>query len=260
MTKSLAIFRKEMRSYFVSPIAYVVLAVFLGLAGYFFYSQLATFIRASLVYTQQAMAYRMAMPAMNVNEWVIRPFFYNLSIITLFLIPMITMRLVAEEKKSGTIELLLTSPVTDFQFTMGKFLAGFALYAVMIGSTAFHFFILFKWGSPDVGPVLTGYLGLLLSGASLLALGLLISSFTENQIVAAAVSFGLFLLLWIIGWAADFAGPALGSVLTYLSIIGHFEDFSKGVIDTKDIVFYLSFVFGAVLLTIRSVEARKWRG
>lgn len=260
MRTCLAIFRKEMRSYFVSPIAYVVLAVFLGLAGYFFYSQLATFIRASLVYSQQAMAYRMSMPAMNVNEWVIRPFFYNLSIITIFLIPMITMRLVAEEKKSGTIELLLTSPVSDFQFTMGKFLAGFALYAIMVGSTVFHFFILFRFGSPDIGPVVTGFLGLLLAGGALLALGLLISSFTENQIVAAAVSFGIFLLLWIIGWAADFAGPVLGRVLGYISIIGHFEDFSKGVIDSRDIIFYLSFALGGLLLTVKSVEARKWRG
>lgn len=260
MRKCLAIFRKEMRSYFVSPVAYVVLAVFLGLAGYFFYSQLATFIRASLVYTQQAMAYRMSMPAMNVNEWVIRPFFYNVSIITIFLIPMITMRLVAEEKKSGTIELLLTSPVTDFQFTMGKFLAGFALYAVMVGTTVFHFFIMFGFGKPDIGPVITGYVGLLLSGAALLALGLLISSFTENQIVAAAVSFGIFLLLWIIGWAAEFAGPLLGGVLGYISIIGHFEDFSKGVIDTRDVIFYLSFALGGLMLTVKSIEARKWRG
>ncbi len=259
MRKSLAIFKKELRSYFVSPIAYVVLAVFLGLAGYFFYSQLATFIRASLIYTQQAMQFRMSMPAMNVNEWVIRPFFYNLSIITLFLIPMITMRLVAEEKKSGTIELLLTSPVTDFQFTMGKFLAGFGLYAIMIGSTVFHFFILFWFGTPDVGPIVTGYIGLLLSGAALLALGLMISSFTENQIVAAAVSFGVFLLLWIIGWAADFAGPLLGGFLGYISIISHFEDFSKGVIDTADLVFYIGFAAGGLLLTMKSVEARKWR-
>ncbi len=260
MRKSLAIFRKELRSYFVSPIAYVVLAVFLGLAGYFFYSQLATFIRASLFYTRQAMTYRMSMPPMNVNEWVIRPFFYNLSIITIFLIPMITMRLIAEEKKSGTIELLLTSPVTDFQFTMGKFMAGFSLYAVMIGSTVFHFFILFKFGRPDVGPVLAGYIGLLLSGGALIALGLLISSSTENQIVAAAVSFGVFLLLWIIGWAADFAGPFLGNLLNYLSITRHFDDFSKGVIDMRDAVYYLSLAVGGLLLTVRSVEARKWRG
>jgi ABC-2 type transport system permease protein len=260
MRTSLAIFKKELRSYFVSPIAYVVLAVFLGLAGYFFYSQLATFIRASLYYTSQAMQYRMSLPPMNMNEWVIRPFFYNLSIITIFLIPMITMRLIAEEKKSGTIELLLTSPVTDFQFTMGKFLAGFALYAIMVGSTVFHFFIMFKFGKPDVGPVLAGYLGLLLSGAALIAIGLLISSSTENQIVAAAVSFGVFLLLWIIGWAADFAGPFLGRVLDYLSITSHFDDFSKGVIDSRDTIFYLSLAVGGLLLTVRSVEARKWRG
>jgi len=260
MRKSLAIFKREMRSYFVSPVAYVVLAVFLGLAGYFFYSQLATFIRYSLISMQQAMAYRMSIPPMNVNEWVIRPFFYNLSIITLFLIPMITMKLVAEEKKTGTIELLLTSPVTDFQFAFGKFLAGFTLYAIMIGSTVLHFIVLFKYGQPDIGPVISGYLGLLLSGAALLALGLLISSFTENQIVAAAVSFGLFLILWIISWAADFAGPGLGGVLSYLSIITHFEDFSKGVVDSKDVIFYLSFALGGLILTVKSVEARKWRG
>jgi ABC-2 type transport system permease protein len=256
----LAVFGREFRSFFVSPVAYIVIGFFLVLSGYFFYGSLVRFVEISIAYTQQARMYGMAPPPMNLNEWVVRPFFYNEGIIILFLMPIITMRLFSEEKKSRTIELLLTSPVTDLQVVLGKYLAGLALYAVMLALTLVYQIVLFAAGSPDVGPVLTGYLGLLLLGASFLSLGMLISSLTENQIVAATASFGLFLLLWVLAWTSQMAGGGLGEVLGYISITQHLHDFAKGVIDTKDVIYYLSFIFLGGFLTLRSLESMRWRG
>jgi ABC-2 type transport system permease protein len=236
------------------------MTIFLVISGYFFYSLVRQFGEASLYYFQQASMMRQAPPPMNLNEWVIRPFFLNTSVVVLFLMPLITMRLLAEERKSGTIELLLTSPVTDLQVAAGKFLAALALYGVLIGTTLFYMLVLEIFGQPDWGPVLAGYAGLLLMGASFLALGLLVSSLTENQIVAGTISFGLFLMLWVIQWAANFTGPVFGKVLEYLSVVSHFEDFGKGVVDTSDVVFYLSIVVLGIFLTLRSLESYRWRG
>ena len=255
-----ALWRKELHSYFVSPIAYIVIAVFAVLMGYFFYTYLVAFASACLVTMQQAQMRMMAPPAMNVNEWVLRPLFYHVSIILVFLMPLITMRLVSEERKSGTIELLLTSPVSDVQVVLAKFFAALTLYAILLGVTVVHQVMVFWVGNPEIWPLLVGYLGLLLLGGSFLAAGLLISSFTENQIVAAAASFGVFLLLWIIGWAAGYTGPLLGKILSYISLVGHFEDFAKGVIDTRDVVFYLSFIGLGLYLTVRSFEVMRWKG
>jgi ABC-2 type transport system permease protein len=255
-----AIFRKELRSYFVSPVAYVVLGIFLVLSGYFFYSLVRQFGEASLFYFQQASMMRQAPPPMNLNEWVIRPFFLNTSVVILFLMPLLTMRLFAEEKKSGTIELLLTSPVTDLQVTVGKFLSAFALYAVLIGTTVLYMVVLEIFGQPDWGPIISGYVGLLLIGAAFVALGLLVSSLTENQIVAGTISLGLFLMLWVIQWASSFTGGVFGKVLEYLSVVSHFEDFGKGVMDTRDVVFYLSVVTAGLFLTLQSLESYRWRG
>ncbi|MFQ6104811.1 MAG: ABC transporter permease subunit, partial [Candidatus Glassbacteria bacterium] len=171
-----AIYRKEMRSYFVSPIAYIILAFFIAISGYFFYGLLVQFLEFSMRSMMQAQYYKMAPPKVNVNEMVIRPLFLNMSIIVLFFLPAITMRLFSEEKKSGTIELLLTSPVTQFQTIIGKFLAGVTLFASMILLTIPLIIVLFMYGNPEYGPVITGYLGLLLFGASFVAIGLLISS------------------------------------------------------------------------------------
>jgi len=254
-----ALFQKEMRTYFTSPIAYAVMVVFLLISGYFFYGILSSFVDFSMRAAFQAQMYRMPMPKLNVNELAIRPLFQNLSVILIFMLPMITMRLFSEEKSSCTIELLYTSPITKVETILGKYLAALALYVIMILLTMVHQAFFFLYGNPEVGPVIAGYMGVLLMGAGFLSLGLLISTLTENQIIAAVIGFGVFLLLWAIGWLSNFVGPGLGRILSYLSIFEHFDDFAKGVIDTRDIVFYLSFIFFGLYLTYRSLESSRWR-
>lgn len=254
-----AIFLREFRSYFLSPIAYVVTSIFLVITGYFFYTYLTGFLSYAVQSTMQAQSMRALPPRINVNMLLIQPLFHNFSVVTLFMLPMITMRLFAEEKKSGTIELLLTSPITSIQITLGKFFAGLALFLVMILPTSIYFLILILFGEPEIMPIFTGYLGLILLGAGFVAVGLLISSFTENQIVAGVVSFGFFLLLWVIGWLANYVDPSTGRILSYISLINHYDDFTKGILDTRHIVFYLSFMTFGLYLTYRSVESVRWR-
>ena len=244
-----------MEAYFVSPIAYAVMTVFLLLSGFFFYNILSFFNLQCLQYSQ----YPYMLDQLNVNEMVIRPLFHNMAIIILLITPLLTMRLFAEEKRSGTIELLMTSPVTHWHVTLGKFGACFLVYTLMVGMTFLYTVILLMYGEPDLGPILGGYLGILLMGAAFISVGLLASSFTENQIVAAVVSFGALLLFYMIGWLSSFVGSTMGKILSSLSIIEHLDDFVKGVIDTKDIIFYLSFVLFGIFLTVRSVESSTWR-
>jgi ABC-2 type transport system permease protein len=174
--------------------------------------------------------------------------------------PMITMRTYSEEKRSGTIELLLTSPVSDVEIILGKFFGALGLYAAMLGCTLLYMAILFVYGNPEWRPLVAGYLGLLLMGGAFVSLGLLISSTTNNQIVAGVVTFVVFLLLWIVGWFADSAGPTLGPITSYLSITEHFDDFSKGIIDTKHVIYYLSLITFGLFLTAKSVDTERWRG
>jgi ABC-2 type transport system permease protein len=255
MTNILAIAHKELRSYFASPIAYVVLGLWALLYGYFYASLLSFFVRQSMQMSQ----FGGAQPV-NVNEQFIRLLFQNVTILILFLMPMITMRTYSEEKRSGTIELLLTAPVTDLQIILGKFFGALALYAAMLAVTLIHVGILFLYGNPEWKPIATTYLGLLLFGACFISVGLLISSMTKNQIVAGTVSFGVFLLLWILDWMGSFAGPTVNSLLTYLSVIGHLEDFTKGVLDTTHLIYYLSFITFGLFLTVKSVDTERWRG
>ena len=250
------IFKKEMRLYFTSPVAYVVFTIFLLIAGYFFYSIFAFFTLASM---QSAMNPAMARD-LNVTDSVMRPLFSNVSVILLLLLPLLTMRLFAEERRSGTIELLLTFPVRDGAVLIGKYLAAFALYAVMLGLTVLYPGIVAYFARLETGPVFTGYLGLLLMGAAFIAVGIFTSSLTENQIVAAITTFGTLLIFWILGWSADYAGGAVGRVLQHLSILEHNESFAKGVLDTKDIIYYLNFTILALFLALRSLEARRWKG
>src|SRR4029079_18744317 len=223
------IFKKEMRLYFTSPVAYVVLAVFLVIAGYFFYSIFNFFAMASM---QAAMNPQMARD-LTVTESVLRPLFSNISVILLLLIPLLTMRLFAEERRSGTIELLLTYPVRDGAVLVGKYLAALTLHATMIAATLAYpaLIVVIARAGVEWGPLLTGYVGLLLMGAMFLAVGLFASSLTENQIVAAVVTFGVLLIFWIIGWVAEFATGPMGAVLTHLSILEHNDTFAKGVLD-----------------------------
>jgi len=251
------IFKKEMRLYFTSPVAYVVLAVFLVIAGYFFYSIFNFFAMASM---QAAMNPQMARD-LTVTESVLRPLFSNISVILLLLIPLLTMRLFAEERRAGTIELLLTYPVRDGAVLIGKYLAALALYAIMLAFTLLYPALLAYFGArPEWGPLLTGYLGLLLMGATFLAVGLFASSLTENQIVASLITFGVLLIFWVLGWSADAVGGSWGKVLSDLSLLEHYDTFSKGILDTKDVIYYVNFTVIALFLTLRSLEARRWKG
>jgi ABC-2 type transport system permease protein len=249
----IAIADKELRSYFASPIAYIIVGFFALPFGVFFYLYLEAFLRQSMQMAQFG-------GSLNVNQQVIRLVLQNASVIILFVMPMITMRTYAEEKRSGTIELLLTSPVTDLQIIVGKFLGALGLYIAMLLVTLLYIAILFVYGHPEWRPLVAAYLGLLLMGGAFLSLGLFISSTTDNQIVAGIISFVVFLLLWIVGWFADSAGPTVGPITSWLSITEHFEDFSKGVIDTKHVLYYLSLITFGLFLTAKSVDSERWRG
>jgi ABC-2 type transport system permease protein len=256
MSNILAIAQKELKGYFASPIGYVVIGLYVLPFGLMFYAIVSAFDRQSM---QMAMAGAGA-PAININEQLIRPAFLNLMVIFLFVLSMITMRTYSEEKRSGTIELLLTSPLTDFQIIMGKFLGAMGLYAVMLAVTLVHIGLLFWIGNPEWIPIVTTYIGLLLMGGCFISVGLLISSFTKNQIVAVMGTFTVFLMLWIINWIASFMGPTAQAVLNYMSITDHLDDFTRGVIDTKHLVYYISFIGFGLFLTARSVDTERWRG
>jgi ABC-2 type transport system permease protein len=257
MSNVLAIANKELRSYFTSPIAYIVIGLFAALYGFFFWAILQYFVAQSMQMGQFGMQ---GPQSMNVNQQLIRPLVQNVTILVLFLMPMVTMRTYSEEKRSGTIELLLTSPLSDFQIIMGKFLGAMALYCIMLAVTLIHMAILFIYGRPEWKPILTSYIGLLLLGGCFISLGLFISSLTKNQIVAGMVTFAVFLFLWIITWIGSFSGPTVDKLTTYLSIIDHLDDFGKGVIDTTHVIYYLSFITFGLFLTAKSVDSERWRG
>lgn len=254
MRNILVIFKKELKSYFASPIAYLLLAIFAVIFGFFFYSATRFFVLQGM---QMQMMGR-GMP-MDVNEYVIRPLLTNASVIGLFLIPMITMRLYAEEKRSGTIELLMTSPVRDLEIVLGKWLAALVLYLSILAISGINISILFAFGRPDWKPILVGYLGLLLQGGCLLAIGIFISTMTRNQIIAGGATFAVCLMLWVLDWVSAYDQSAWAKVVAYLSVVTHFEPFAKGVIDSKDVIFYLSMIFFGLFLTARSVESLRWR-
>jgi ABC-2 type transport system permease protein len=246
--------RKEMRSYFVSPIAYLLLAMFAIILGFFFWNALGYFVYLGIESQMRGEAF-----PMNINEQVIRPLLSNMSVIGLFMIPMITMRLFAEEKRSGSIELLATSPVTDLEIIIGKWLASLGMYASMMGLVGLNFLFLFKYGNPDWKPLAIGYLGLLLQAGALLAVGTFISTLTKNQIIAGAATFGTCLLLWVLEWVSGYESATWAQVLSYMSVIRHFESFAKGVLDSKDAVYYVSLTFLGLFLTARSLESLRWR-
>ena len=250
----LLICRKELKSYFVSPIAYAVLADFALVFGFAFFTATRDFVtfgfRAQMMGQAQTT---------NVNEQVIRPLLGFAGTIALFLLPMITMRLVAEEKRTGTIELLLTSPVKDSSIILGKWLGAMLLYMCVLGMSMLSIMLLFAWGKPDLKPVLVAYLGLLLQGGSLLAIGTFISTTTKDQIVAVVVTFHLSLLLWLLSWFTAFGETAFSRVINYMSIVTHMENFSKGIVDLKDVVFYASLIFLALFLALRQMESLRWR-
>jgi ABC-2 type transport system permease protein len=254
MRNTLIICRKELRSYFVSPIAYLLLTMFAVIFGFFFWNSVGYFNMMGLESQMRGQSF-----PMSVNEYVIRPLLSNVSVIGLFFIPMITMRLFAEEKRTGTIELLATSPIRDIEVIIGKWLSALILYAVMLAFTAVNFAFLFKYGNPDWRPLAIGYLGLLLQAGGLLAVGTFISTLTKNQIIAGAATFGVCLMLWVMEWVAGYETAAWARVLAYMSVITHFESFAKGVLDSKDALYYVSLIFLGLFLTSRSMESLRWR-
>jgi len=257
MRNILAIAGREIRSYFVSPIAYVVLTGFLLLGGWFFFNLLARFNMLLTIYSAQQNP--QVLQRLNLNEFVIAPLLHNLSVVLVILVPVITMRSLAEEKKAGTYELLLTSPLRISEIVLGKFLGAFVFVGLMVALTGIYPLILMVYGNPETGVILGGYLGLLLLATAFVAVGILTSSFTENQIIAAVSCLVSLLLLYIIAWPADNAGETIGALLRYVSLTEHFAQMVKGVIDSKDLVYFATVIVLALFLTHRSVESIRWR-
>ncbi len=238
MRNMLIIARRELGAFFASPIAYLVTAAFLAIAGYFF--------SAILIFSRQA---------------TMQFAFANMVVVLLFVAPLLAMRLLAEEQRSGTIELLMTSPVRDWQVIWGKWLAVFVLFLVMTAFTGLYVVVLWRVGNPDYGAILSGYLGFILLGAALLALGTLTSAVTQNQIVAGVLGIALGVLLYVSNAVTDMAGSGslVGRLFGYISLAEHLSDFTRGVVDTTHVIFYVSVVAGALYLATRVLETRRWR-
>ncbi len=248
--------KKEVRAYFGSPIAYAVMFAFTLLVGYFFYS-LVMWFNAQAMQMAQNPYYAQQV---NINEMVFSPLFHNISIVLIFVVPLLTMRLLAEEKKTGTDELLYTSPLKVGEIILGKYFAGLILLAALLGLTALLSVFVFALGNPEIMPWLTGYLGLFLMGAAFIAIGLFYSSLTDNQIVAAVLTLMTLLLFLLLNWVSSLGGGAAWSkVVTYLSFSEHFEDMTRGIIDTKDIAYYLSVSFFGLFLAHSVLQSRRWR-
>ena len=241
MRNILAVCSKELYTYFVSPIAYFVCFVFIAISGFLFSIMLIT-----------------ASGQGGTGAFVIEKLFSSMAIILLFFTPVLTMKLFAEERKSGTIELLLTSPITDGQVVLGKFLASFTLVLIMLSLTLLFPLLTQRFGYLDTGLLLSGYLGILLISSSFLALGLLMSSMCKNQLVAALTSFGILLTLWVIG-SLSTRGGSIAEFLSSLSFPAHYHDFVRGVIPLKDVVYYVSFTCVCLFATFKSIESSKWR-
>ncbi len=250
-----AICKKEIKTYFTSPIAYVVITVFLVLIGFFFYSLIWWFNSQSLQMAQNPSYYQQ----LNINQMVYSPLFHNMSIILLLMVPLLTMRLFSEEKRRQTDELLFTSPISVNQIILGKYFASLFVLLVMLFLTGILSIFVFAYGNPELVPVLNGYLGLFLAGAAFISAGIFFSSLTENQIVSAILTFGTLLLFWILNWASYSAGGIWKSVLNYLSFFQHFDDMTRGILDTTHLVYYLSFIFLGLFLTHSVIQSRRWR-
>ena len=237
MRTAQAVAWKEIQIYFTSPTAYIVGLIFLALTGFFFTQDLGN----------------------PFPEATLTPFFDGAIIVFVLLAPTLTMRLMAEESKLGTIELLLTSPVRDWEVIMGKYVASLVFFLVLVALSFFYAILLFSYATPDPGPIYAGYLGLILYGSAALAIGLLTSTMTNNQIVAAVVAMGILLALFFADRAIGSVGGFPGEIIGEMGLRGHFDDFARGVIDTKNIVYYLSVIAFFLFLSIRALESRRWR-
>jgi len=247
--------KKELKSFLYSPIAYILTAFFLLVSGFFFYNILVW----ANDQTMRMMQSGQGLNHININQMLFEPFFNNMTIILMFLLPMLTMRLFADEKKMRTEELLLTSPLRLSAIIIGKYLTALIIYAIILLLTATYAIFVFVYGNPELAPLLTAYLGLFLLGAVFIAIGLFASALTENQVIAAVISFSSIILIWVISWVGESGPEAWRGILTYLSFFSHFKNMVSGVIDTQDIVYYLTFIFLGLYLTRSIFEFRKWR-
>jgi ABC-2 type transport system permease protein len=245
--------QRDFKTYFTSPIAYIIIAGFLVIMGWMFFFNLQHFA------LQNMQAQMGQGKGQSITDGIVRPLFGNMNVIFLFFVPFITMRLFSEEKKNHTIELLMTSPITLTEIILGKFLSSLMLILVMLGMTCVYPIILFVTGNPEIGPILTSILGTILLCCCYLSIGILFSATTENQIVAGALTFAAGLFFWLISWATQAAGPVWSDLLQYLSLISHYNNFGQGVIDTADVVFYVSFVGIGLFLTHRVLDSFRWR-
>jgi ABC-2 type transport system permease protein len=255
MTKTFAVFRREVAFYFQSPVAYAVIAIFLLLAGYFFYNLLGYYNLASM----QAMQNPAQTRTLSLTASVMQPLLGNLSTVLLLLLPLLTMRLFAEERRSGAAELLFTYPVSDASIVAGKFGAAVTVYAVMLVMTLPLPALLYHFGNPEAGPIVSGYLGLFLMGVAFLAMGTFFSSLGDSQLVAAAATFACGLLFLVIGWMAPFVSARVAAVLEQVSIVSHLDGFARGVIDTNDLVFYFNLTVFFLFLCTRVLDSTRWR-
>ena len=237
MRNTWIIARRELYAYFVSPIAYLVAAAFLLLSGLFFVVGAARWQDATL-----------------------QPMFGSLSIVLIFLAPVLTMRLLSREQDQGTIELLLTAPVRDWEVVTGKFLSSLIYYAGTLALTGLYIPVLVLYGHPDLGTIGSGYLGLVLLGGALLALGVLSSSLTGNQIVAAVIGIVASVGLWLLDLLGSLFGGGVQQLIGYLTPSGHYYNLIDGIVDTRDLIYYLSATFLFLFLASRVIEARRWRG
>jgi ABC-2 type transport system permease protein len=231
-----AVATRELRTYFLSPVAYVVIALFLALSGYLF-----------------------ALILINGREASLRGLISNVSVLFLFIVPAISMRLLAEEQRTGTVELLLTNPVQEWEIVAGKFLASVMLLVIMLALTLLYPIFLFVFGNPDKGPIITGYIGVVLQAAAFLAVGLFASSLTQNQIVAAIIAFALLLVLWLSDNFGQVLGGTIGAIVSYTSVINHFQSFPQGVIQTNDVIYYLTLIAAGIVLSTLALQSRRYR-
>jgi ABC-2 type transport system permease protein len=250
----LAVTKRELYAYFWSPLAYAIATVFLLLSGFYFYNVVSWFALQSMQFYQ----YPELLAEMSMTEMIWRPLLDFMAVVFLFIVPFLTMRLIAGERRSGTLELVLTSPLWNYQLVLGKFLAALVLLACLVAPSLLYVTVLAQHGDPDLGPIACGYVGLILMGSALLALGLFISSVAKTQAVAAVTGLGMALMFWLIGWTADYTSPGTGGVLKYISLSNHLDDFAKGVFDTSHVLYYGSLIFLGLFLASRSLEAKRW--
>jgi ABC-2 type transport system permease protein len=251
-----AVYRKELYGMFMSPIFYVVGFMFLLVSGVFFNYILSQVMLFSFQIAQHPEIAK----GMSMLELFFRSFMWNISIIMLFIAPLLTMRLYAEERKSGTIELLFTYPVTDAAVLAGKFTACLSAFVILLAGTLPGVIGVSLMATPAWKLIACGYGAVFLLGCAFFSLGIFASTLTRNQIISAVISFGLLLVLWFIGEAKSSAGPLLGSILEYVSVAKHFENLSKGLIDSRDIIFYVVFSAFFLFLTLRQMSSYRWRG